>query len=689
MKYIVFLTSILLSSASFSMEPETTGPDGSHTISITLPPLDSAEFSMSPEATGPEGSHTISITLPIFDGSSEENKGVVYDYKPLKKLLHLKETYFTENEEGLWIPKSLPYADLCKAMGLLCESIVFYRYDNELGAMLARLCFQLARTPGQERCLIDGLNTMSTAIVHEIYDHEYNDCKENTKFHIYFKEYTNELRSISIQRKNVRLKPLDRFIQEIHKFLTLPSDRPSIRNNRQGISPEQKFITNCHDLILLVHKEATPSFPHFDALFLSFRKILEANKGEEGLKLFSCLTKSLYESLQPNCPPSLLCAYAEKYLLPLKSYEPAFQSCKNIFFEEGSETNIVPPSDYGLRAHEYNLFGGILQYNGKYKEASQAFEYALSLKRNPEQQFAMQWNLATVKCVLEEQPNDDTLNVLERIYSFSPAERIEHNVTLPYKILEFTYAWASEKAGKSDRLEALLLAKQAKALEKALERRDQHAQRIRSAQRQMSPTTATNVPAPQRQKNRPQRPLVSPSVEGNSFNAEASSGPEKYVAPQVRVKTKKKGTPDPKRAVTQTTKVTPALPPRQLLHIEDLTTNGNAHETFYKLFAKYRNDVRSDKKVKISVYEIRSLFKALKQDFNPRAGKGSHKKGTLNFQEVGSEMDEQMVTLTKAIYLKSYQIKKLRLAFIKAGVIPDDTPIEQKLRENFPNEFPQ
>jgi hypothetical protein len=132
----------------------------------------------------------------------------------------------------------------------------------------------------------------------------------------------------------------------------------------------------------------------------------------------------------------------------------------------------------------------------------------------------------------------------------------------------------------------------------------------------------------------------------------------------------------------QAPQLQPQAQPQQpsILYVEDITTNKHAILTFYTLFSKYHPDIKSDKKVTISLHEIQALFKALGQNYDPKAGKGSHKKGTLKFEETTTPMDEQMVVLTKATYLKPYQIKKLRAAFIKAGLFPNDADILAKLR---------
>jgi hypothetical protein len=114
--------------------------------------------------------------------------------------------------------------------------------------------------------------------------------------------------------------------------------------------------------------------------------------------------------------------------------------------------------------------------------------------------------------------------------------------------------------------------------------------------------------------------------------------------------------------------------------MENLTHNKTTIATFYKLFDKYRNDIRSDSNVKISLTEITSFLESLNQKFET-SNASSHQKVTLNFQNAGSSMGDQMVILTSKTYLKPEQIKDLRLAFIEMRIVPDDPKIQKKLRE--------
>ena len=48
-------------------------------------------------------------------------------------------------------------------------------------------------------------------------------------------------------------------------------------------------------------------------------------------------------------------------------------------------------------------------------------------------------------------------------------------------------------------------------------------------------------------------------------------------------------------------------------------------------------------------------------------------------------MEEQMIVLTKSTYLKEYQNKQIREAFIKARIIPDDRDIRNVLKKDYPD----
>ena len=84
------------------------------------------------------------------------------------------------------------------------------------------------------------------------------------------------------------------------------------------------------------------------------------------------------------------------------------------------------------------------------------------------------------------------------------------------------------------------------------------------------------------------------------------------------------------------------------------------------------------------MHEFNTLCKSLNQDLDYSKAKGSHKKLTLAFN---AEIKKQVLTLTNSIFLKEYQIKRMRESFVKARIIPNNDDIITKLKENFPEYF--
>lgn len=143
-----------------------------------------------------------------------------------------------------------------------------------------------------------------------------------------------------------------------------------------------------------------------------------------------------------------------------------------------------------------------------------------------------------------------------------------------------------------------------------------------------------------------------------------------------KVKTHKSTQQEPAQVIAE------PEPRASLIHIETLTNNKNAWKTFYKLFDKYRNDVKSDKNVTITVTEIQAFFKALDQEYNVSKGHGSHAKATLDLKKYGSKINDQMLIFKHVIAnLIPEQIDDLRFAFINARIVPNDPELIKKLEK--------
>ncbi|MBA4750220.1 MAG: hypothetical protein H2057_06345 [Alphaproteobacteria bacterium] len=133
-------------------------------------------------------------------------------------------------------------------------------------------------------------------------------------------------------------------------------------------------------------------------------------------------------------------------------------------------------------------------------------------------------------------------------------------------------------------------------------------------------------------------------------------------------KIKTKGTADPARARAIQVQ---APPQREVeakpLAIEEILKGGPL-DIFNKLFLSLDGKIRSSA-VQISLDEIETLMKALKQSYKKDKGKGSHAVAEI---EMG-DMHRDVITLAKHAYLKPYQWKSLRDAFVARGLYPRES----------------
>lgn len=670
MKYLAFVSTILLSSASFSMEPlEQDGPQQSLSSTIHL--------SRSPVAASADDLKLKYERLLIVNGVLEL----------------INEKFIKDEKSGL-----IAGIDFSMVRDQILANIHSHPHDHNLKIMLARLCFKL---PPQYTSNM-GLNIISQAIVHEIYDikHRPSAQEDLTAFKEYCSEYMPKLGCVSVYYPSSNsLVPLSPLVENILKFINRTQhpnaaqkkirSQKNRRKNLKGQSincyTEKNFIEDCTNLFSLVFsstKNASLADSNFDALLCFFGVYLGNTKDAQGRLLISQLSKALYDSLKSDSPSSLLLMYTATYLVPNKLQKEAFRLCKDIFFLK-DKADLIPPCEYGIAGEDYNLFGNILMFHKKFKEASQAFGYAANLTKD----IVTEWNSAVAKAFCGE-VDDNSLETMKKILNLSSTEKKILSLSCSSRIQKLSYQFALRQAGKEDVLAEFLLAEHTKTIEKNLNEWQQKAKRIKQVQ------LAQELPAPAKtlsvKKEKKQAQDLEPAqVYEDAFSQDSLQRNEKKteITPQKKVKIKTHGVPEQKIVITPLLKETLVPVSRLILYIENATDNKTAQKVFYKLFSKYKNDVLSDKNVKISIYEINLLFTALKQGFDPAGGKGSHKKGTLNFKEFGSEMEEQMLIFTKDTYLKPYQIKKLRLAFLNAGIIPNDEVIESKLKENFPDIF--
>lgn len=269
------------------------------------------------------------------------------------------------------------------------------------------------------------------------------------------------------------------------------------------------------------------------------------------------------------------------------------------------------------------------------------------------------------------QNHEEALIAYYRLIALPDEMHKAHPVNM--KRMHTVYLTALQRTGKDEEFSKAMEEKR----KKALLVNEKLAARVRAAQ-QAYQAEQQALAAQKADTTREHKPKsISQTAPDTSQEYIPPSQPEKYTPPVVREKKKTKGTGNPQK-VLQEKEIKAPAPPSSLISIEEITPNKNAIETFYKLFDKYKNNVRSDSNVKISATEIDSFFEVLEQPFEKSNGI-SHQKVTLKSQTFGSNIGDQMVILTSKSYLKPEQIKDLRLAFIAMRVVPADKEIRTNL----------
>ncbi|MFO0374668.1 MAG: hypothetical protein ACK50V_05630 [Alphaproteobacteria bacterium] len=112
---------------------------------------------------------------------------------------------------------------------------------------------------------------------------------------------------------------------------------------------------------------------------------------------------------------------------------------------------------------------------------------------------------------------------------------------------------------------------------------------------------------------------------------------------------------------------TPTTPP-STVPIEELIT-GTPYKIFCTLFEPFEGNKRKTS-LKVSLSDVETLMKALKQVYKKNGGKGSHEKANLDFVTESGEMRKKVLILARHTYLKPYQITDLCMSFISYGFYP-------------------
>ncbi|MFN7364377.1 MAG: hypothetical protein ACK5TR_00330 [Alphaproteobacteria bacterium] len=235
-----------------------------------------------------------------------------------------------------------------------------------------------------------------------------------------------------------------------------------------------------------------------------------------------------------------------------------------------------------------------------------------------------------------------------------------------------------KKSAPGKKLLAVLTARQDKVLD-GLSSSQKQTQKKKRKSKRRSPVSlkerpqeeAKSLSTSSKNDEAPQSPAQESLFSGNlSSTKEAptntlSLSDEEQMDVKKGPKVKTKGTADPTRAHAPEPARAPtgAVQPKPLI-IEDVLKGGPL-EIFHKLFVSLDGNVRSSA-VQISLGEVETLMKALKQSYKKDKGKGSHAVTEL---EMG-EMRREVITLARHAYLKPYQWKALRDAFVARGLYP-------------------
>lgn len=580
----------------------------------------------------------------------------------------------------------------------LLRYIQAYPMDRELAAMYARWLEKSSL--GVNFYVIDWL---ARAVLIA-----YDDATEIGPFFLYkyTHEYVDRLSAIQWQRIDLtpHLRNISMFCHQKEDFITTNKIKFKNKNQYNAII-ENTFIEECDFVLTFLNSkpkelsqicsyESEKPSAWFDAFFIFL--ITKLNQSDNGF-IIKKLSKALYDKREKTfCPPSLKLTYADYYLGSTKQYEEACSLYKSVL--DANEDIDQKGYDFFHTSEHYNKLSGYLLGMGQNEEALQSAKKALILNQSP----LNQWNVAFGN-ILCECFNDDVLQDLKRIVEMPREEKKKHG--LSHKIATSSYPYALYRAGKTEELTEFLLSKQNAALEKAFETEKERWAFVKSGV--MAQQSQEKKKQKQKKKQKAAKQLSTPSkvrmtstteVTSTVARDNASYSTEKYVALPEKVKKKTRGTPYEQKTNGQ---IEQKGPEQTVLFkcITDLTSNKHAWKTFNKLFEIYPKKSLEDPicftDATISLTEINWLFKALAKSKDANAtpdsakekktqtgidisrGKGSHKVATV---DLGEDMEKTVLTLTNAAKLKEYQIERLRNAFIKAGVFPDNPDIIEQLK---------
>lgn len=583
----------------------------------------------------------------------------------LEKLLREN---FTKDWRGFYSPKEEDNSELLLDLYRFTK---IYDHDNDLKGLLAismlenkcgdilplqLLSSVIMRTYADRELLFQANNSV------EQRDVAWNLITHYTSFYI---NYLN--RTISIKEDD--LPPL----AEFNSYF----DDIEQKSKHLNIMKKNFFNFKGPDVNALLLKYLINYFKIFKKHNIPFDPLVIHVRGTCSMlgknNLWEYLCYGLGEALGTQQLSDLLkINYVDCFLISKNMFPQAIVLLKSVLGDEEDPNNPfqVP--------YCYNILSTALALNKQEREALEIVKKSESICSSPTQL----WNKVFIKVSLGIY-DDDLFASLKKLIdvSFDEWDNYdihESNHKTMRSLKRRIYQYALIQANRTEELSLHIAEMQQESLQTALKKSRQKAAAIkkeREAKQVSQQPQALHVP---KKKETTPLPIQPTGVFEEYYDCNRPS-PRNNDLPK-KEKKKTKGTADPNKATTQSSCLQPETNTMNFIFIENLTSNKNAQNTFNKLFDKYKNQIRSDKNVVISLNEINALFIALRQEFDPSKGKGSHKKVTLNFQFVNPTLEEQMITLTNKTYMKPEQIKALREGFINVGLVPNDFDLIERLK---------
>lgn len=665
-KFMVLTATLMIGTSCLAMEPEEA------TQMVGLPshiPADQWEEIQTFYA--PDSPVIVNPTLTPGEYYTEIGANNAHTKLGKKNKLELEELIkknFTPNENNIYCPNTVLDEDLKTK---LRKFINIYPNDNELKFMLGRVLF---KSDDMEEGF-DGLGVFAFALLSEYHEFFFKymtfipSYDPSSSFTSYDKSAMLHINEYVVTWKWV--SSYSALMSDAIDPLLTPDEvikKHNFKSKNKYERVDKIFLEK--SLVLFSQLQYMPNAQlHRDVFFgIINYHIYTKNRGfllkDFADRLFTGIGKE-------NSFPFLRCSYSINCLIPAAKYVEAIELYKSVL---GTQEH---PDNYLQTSLNYTALGACLYNNKQHMEGRREVERAFALDENPN----TKWNLAcaNLKC-----GNYDgkMFEILKEMLEMPPEEKKKY--VFGEMDISKNYVYALTLAGKTDERHAFLMAQQKIAMDKVRAKVEMQGKRVKAAQaknRQLEVRSQVMSPAPQKIKP---TTLPLPSAAGSAPSVEPSpcfddKGKDPLPTP-AKVKKKTKGVP---KSAMQTGSEPIKITRKSLIFIEDIEMkNSSAIKIFYKFFNLQRNHNKLffNNNEKISLHELDSLFEGLGQDLDPSKGAGSHTKITLNFQGIGSDVAEQMIILSKNTNLIPEQIIDLRDAFIKAGIVPKNPEIIEKLR---------